>query len=65
MRFKIKKLALKWWDNKYINPGTKIKLCKHDLIFNFFLKVCLINNLINDIYNNYHNILLDPYITKQ
>ena len=62
MKFKIKKLALIWWDNKYINPGTKKKLCKFDLIFKFFLKVCLINNLINDCYHNYHNVLLDPIL---
>ena len=31
-------------------------------MFKFFLKVCLVNNLINDIYHNYHNMLLDPIL---
>lgn len=62
MTFNIKKLALIWWDNKYMIPNTNKKLSKHDLLFIFFLKVCLVNNLINDPYHEYHNKYIDPIL---
>jgi hypothetical protein len=65
MTFNIKKLALIWWDNKYTEPKTNKKLSKYDLLFNFFLKVCLVNNLINDPYHDYHSNYIDPILKTE
>ena len=55
-------LLKKWWNNKSINPLTNKKIKQGGRIWNKYLKLSLLNNVMLDSYNDYHNNYIDPLI---
>jgi hypothetical protein len=55
-----KEILLKWWNNTTINPLTKRSIKYKSSKWKEYLKHTLIDNVINDEYNDYHGELLDP-----
>ena len=51
---------LKWWYNREINPKTNKKIKSRGKIWSQYLKLTLKNNVINDIYHDYHKNHIDP-----
>ena len=51
-----------WWYNKSKNPLTKRTIKSGGNVWKCFLKLCLLNNIMNDPYHKYHGKKEDPIL---
>lgn len=58
-------VLLKWWNNKSVNPITKRKIKEKGKVWNNYLKLSLLNNVMKDQYHEYHNKLEDPLLKTE